>query len=51
MCDRCIEIDETIARYRWIKVHIIDLQTVQAANDLMAKLEAEKAVLHPKQAE
>jgi hypothetical protein len=49
MCDRCVEIDETIARYRWIKVHIIDPPTVQAANDLIAKLEAERAELHPEQ--
>jgi len=51
VCDRCIEIDATITRYRWIKVHVIDAQTVQAADDLIAELEAEKAELHPKQAE
>jgi hypothetical protein len=46
MCQRCIEIDTTIARYEWIKKHISDPKTVQAANDLIAKLEAEKIALH-----
>jgi|HubBroStandDraft_2_1064218.scaffolds.fasta_scaffold2001038_2 hypothetical protein len=47
MCERCAEIDATIGRYEWIKTQIIDPKTVQATNDLVAKLKAEKAALHP----
>jgi hypothetical protein len=50
MCARCNQIAATIARYQWIKANIIDAKTVQAAVDLIAKLEAEKAELHPEQA-
>jgi hypothetical protein len=51
MCDKCIEIDKTIAHYRWIKERVIDPLTHQAADDLIAKLEAEKAALHPERKE
>ena len=47
MCDKCNEIDATISRYEWIKVHINDLQTVQATNDLIEQLKADKIALHP----
>jgi hypothetical protein len=50
MCDKCYEIDATISRYEWIKGHINDLKTAQAADDLIAKLKAEKMALHPEQA-
>jgi hypothetical protein len=49
MCDRCIDIDATISRYQWIKTRITDSKAVQAATDLIAKLEAEKVNLHPEQ--
>jgi hypothetical protein len=47
MCERCDEIDRTIAHYRWIAGQIIDSKTNQAANDLIEKLENEKRALHP----
>jgi hypothetical protein len=50
MCDKCVEIDKTIAHYRWIKERVIDPLTHQAADDLIEKLEAEKIALHPEQA-
>jgi hypothetical protein len=49
MCDKCVEIDKTIARYQWIKTRITDSKAVQAATDLIAKLEAEKVNLHPEE--
>ena len=51
MCNKCVEIDKTIAHYRWIKERVIDPLTRQAADDLIEKLEAEKAELHPGQQE
>jgi hypothetical protein len=51
MCEKCVEIDKTIARYQWIKARVIDTLTRQAAEDLIEKLEAEKAKLHPEQQE
>jgi hypothetical protein len=50
MCERCNEIDRTIAHYRWIKEHLPDPKTHQAADDLIKKLEAERIALHPEQA-
>jgi hypothetical protein len=51
MCEKCVEIDKIIARYQWIKARVIDTLTRQAAEDLIKKLEAEKAELHPEQQE
>lgn len=50
MCEKCVEIDKTIAHYQWIKRRVIDPQTYQAADDLIEKLESEKMALHPEQA-
>ena len=49
MCEKCIEIDKTIAHYRWIKGRVIDPLTQQAADDLIEKLEDEKIALHPEE--
>ena len=51
MCERCVEIDKTVAHYQWIKGQVIDPLTHQAADDLIEKLEAERAKLHPEQQE
>jgi len=47
MCERCVEIERTIAHYKWIKAHLPDPNTQQAADGLVVKLEAEKRALHP----
>ncbi len=47
MCEKCDEIDETIARYKRLKIQISDAQANQAADRLIAQLEAQKAALHP----
>jgi hypothetical protein len=49
MCEKCDEINGTISHYRWIKSQLIDPKTHEAADDLIAKLEAEKRALHPEQ--
>ena len=47
MCDKCDEIDKTVARYMWLKRQVTDPQTQQAIDDLIKKLEAEKRARHP----
>ena len=47
MCDKCVEIDKTIERYRNILRSINDKKTIDGAEKLIADLEAQKAALHP----
>lgn len=47
MCEKCEEIDKTIARYQRILLLIGDQVTVDRTKELIADLEARKAALHP----
>jgi hypothetical protein len=47
MCEKCVEIDAKIERYRNIVRSITDQPTVDGTKALIADLEAQKAVLHP----
>ena len=47
MCVRCDEIDATIIRYKRIASHINDELLQEGLANLLAKLRAEKASLHP----
>ncbi len=47
MCEKCIEIDQKIERYRRIQQFILDPYTVDQTKELVAELEAQKAALHP----
>jgi hypothetical protein len=49
MCDRCEEIDATIARYMRLERQVDDQKLHDAAMALVAELEAEKRTLHPEQ--
>jgi hypothetical protein len=49
MCAKCDEIETTISRYRRLQQQINDQQAHQAAEDLIAKLDAQKRELHPEQ--
>ncbi len=51
MCEKCIEIDQTILRYQRILLSIGDQVTVDRTRQLIADLQAEKAAFHPKQDE
>jgi hypothetical protein len=51
MCEKCVEIDETIARYQKIQRSIGDPVTVDRAKELIAELQEQKAALHPEQTE
>ena len=46
MCDVCVEIDAIMARYKRLRDQISDEQTRDAAELLLAELEARKAALH-----
>jgi hypothetical protein len=49
MCEKCVEIDKTIERYRRIQQSIMDQVTVDRTRELIADLEGRKAALHPEQ--
>jgi hypothetical protein len=46
MCEKCIEIDNTILRYQRITTSINDSLTVERANKLIADFKVQKAALH-----
>lgn len=50
MCEKCVEIDKTIERYRRIIASVTDQFTLDQARELIAELDAKKAALHPDQA-
>ena len=47
MCEKCVEIDKAIQRFRRIDRSITGLLTVERAQEVIADLEAMKATLHP----
>jgi hypothetical protein len=47
MCEKCVELDEKIGRYRRISDSINDPITIERINQLIADTEAQKAALHP----
>ena len=49
MCERCVEIDKAIERYRRILLSIGDQITVDRTKELIAELQAKKDALHPEQ--
>jgi hypothetical protein len=51
MCDKCVEIDKAIERYRIILLSIGDQITMDRTKELIAELLEQKAALHPEQAQ
>jgi hypothetical protein len=49
MCDKCAELDGRIEHYRRIAASISDQLTITRIKELVAKLETQKAELHPEQ--
>ena len=47
MCDKCVEHDKKIERYRRVSSSINDQLTTDGLKKLIADLEAQKAALHP----
>jgi hypothetical protein len=46
MCEKCVEIDKNIERYRRIQRTIGDQVTIDRTKELIADLQAQKAALH-----
>jgi hypothetical protein len=51
MCEKCTDIDNTIERYRRILLAIGDQLTIDRTKEMIADLQAQKAALHPEQAQ
>jgi hypothetical protein len=49
MCDKCVEIDQRIERYRRILLSINDQITIDRTKELIADLQAKKATFHPEE--
>jgi hypothetical protein len=51
MCEKCVEIDQAIERYRKIQRQIGDQVAVDRTKELIAELKAQKVAFHPEQGE
>jgi hypothetical protein len=51
VCDKCVEIDTKIERYRRILLSISDHVTIDRTKELITELLAQKAAFHPEQAQ
>jgi hypothetical protein len=49
MCDKCLELEKKIERYRRLAFSILDQLTVDRLNQLIKDAETEKAKLQPEQ--
>ncbi len=47
MCEKCVELDTRIARYKRLSNGFSDRQVLDAIRTLVENLKAEKAALHP----
>jgi hypothetical protein len=50
MCDKCAEIDGKIAHYRRLSSAIFDQPTLDGIKQLIERMKAQKAALHPEEA-
>ena len=49
MCDKCVNLDQTIERYRKLIEGISDRLIIESARKLINEAERRKAELHPEQ--
>jgi hypothetical protein len=49
MCFKCNQIDDRIARYRWIEGQMRDNPTLAAIKRLIVELEEQRTGFHPEQ--
>jgi len=49
MCEKCVELDSKIEHYRDLSSRIDDQLTLDGINELIERMKAEKAALHPDQ--
>jgi len=50
MCEKCVEFDEKIEDYRRLSSRITDQATLNGIKELIERMQAQKAALHPEQA-
>ncbi len=49
MCNKCLELDGKIEHYQRISASITDQLTLDRIKELVEKMKAQKAALHPEQ--
>jgi hypothetical protein len=49
MCDKCTQLDAKIEHYERLSSGITDQPTLDGIKELIERMNAEKAALHPKQ--
>jgi hypothetical protein len=49
MCDKCVELDKKIERYRRVSSSLADQITIDRIKALIDELRAQKIELHPEQ--
>ena len=49
MCEKCVEINNRLERYRRLLLSVDNQDTVEYFEKAIASLEAQKAALHPEQ--
>jgi hypothetical protein len=49
MCDKCVELDKTIERYRRMSSSLADQITIDRIKTLIDELQTQKVELHPGQ--
>jgi hypothetical protein len=49
MCKQCVETDKKIDHYRVMASRITDQPTIDGIKELMERMQAAKAALHPEQ--
>jgi hypothetical protein len=48
-CDKCVELDGKIEHYQRMASRITDLDMLDGIQELIARMKAQKAALHPEQ--
>jgi hypothetical protein len=51
MCDKCVELDGKIEHYQRLSDRITDQSTLDGIKQLIARMKAQIAALHPEQEE
>jgi hypothetical protein len=49
MCEKCVELHAKIEHYQRISARITDQPTLDGIEELIERMKAQKAVLHPEQ--
>ena len=49
MCDKCVEIDQSIARYRRLARSLGDQSMIDQVEEMAKEMEAQKIAFHPDQ--